>query len=69
MSISDEKIKKINAICQSWKGGFTRGEYAMSRISNVLSEKHIQMENVQLIDISTGECILECKSATAVINQ
>ncbi|ANB55505.1 hypothetical protein GFC29_3119 [Anoxybacillus sp. B7M1] len=69
MSISDAKLNRIDEIYKSWKGGFTRGDYAMSQIGDVLNSKYLDMNNVKIIDTETGECILECNSAIAVIER
>ena len=69
MSVPDEKLKKIQAIHDSWRGHFIGDYSALSQIGNVLKEKHVEMKNVKLMNTDTGECIAEFESGTAVITQ
>ncbi|MEK4030705.1 hypothetical protein MKZ02_19505 [Pseudobacillus sp. FSL P4-0506] len=69
MSVSDEKLKKIQDIHDLWRGNFIRDYSALSQIGDVLKEKHVEMKNVKLMNTDTGECIAEFESGMAIVNQ
>ncbi|WP_203363075.1 hypothetical protein [Bacillus sp. REN10] len=66
MNVKEEKLKRIDEIYSSWRGGFLHGDVAMSEIGNVLRNT-VGMNTIQVIDTSTGECVANFQSATAVV--